>query len=283
MRPAYGRGLNRDLRARRETNGIRWKTFSSSTIAFRPAKLLRWHPGIGVALQGADRQPIPCHKHYHETREGVTAGVSGFRRKESSRSNGSVKCCVATRERPGCLRLFWTPRMGDGLPRGNVRHAQWPLRIRHKEIADLVESLGPRCTHYDAFRFFTPAARPLNRYQPTRATAAALEQPGCLHANMDLYKWAFKLSPFTASELLADCFELARDIRALDMRASPYDFTPWDISRSESRAQMDAPNMRQLQREFAICAAPLREASDQSMRTNHREFPGAPMAVREER
>ena len=26
------------------------------------------------------------------------------------------------------------------------------------------------------------------------------------------------------SELVADCFELARDIRELDMRASPYDF-----------------------------------------------------------
>ena len=40
---------------------------------------------------------------------------------------------------------------------------------------------------------------------------------------MDLYKHAFRLSPLVASELVADCFELARDIRVLDMRASPYD------------------------------------------------------------
>lgn len=41
--------------------------------------------------------------------------------------------------------------------------------------------------------------------------------------NMDLYKWAYKLSPLVPSELVADCFALAREIRTLDMRASPYD------------------------------------------------------------
>ena len=122
----------------------------------------------------------------------------------------------------GCFGLHeWAMVYGAD----TIRHAGWPLRVSPREIADLVESLGPRCTHYDAFRFFTPAARPLNKYQPTRAATSALEQPGCLHANMDLYKWAFKLAPFTASELTADCFDLARSVRALDMRASPYDFT----------------------------------------------------------
>ena len=40
---------------------------------------------------------------------------------------------------------------------------------------------------------------------------------------MDLYKHAFRLTPMIASDLVADCFELARDIRVLDMRAAPYD------------------------------------------------------------
>ena len=127
------------------------------------------------------------------------------------------------------------------------------------EIANLVESLGPRCTHYDAFRFFAPDARPLNKFQPTRETTITLEQPACLHANMDLYKWAFKLSPFTASELIADCFDLARELRVLDMRASPYDFTvlghrPIPIEAPEGRLEYEA-----LQRQFAVRAAPLRE------------------------
>ena len=57
--------------------------------------------------------------------------------------------------------------------------------------------------------------------------AMLLEQPGCLHANMDLYKWAAKSMPWIGSELLLDCFELAMELRDLDMRASPYDLTDW--------------------------------------------------------
>ena len=43
---------------------------------------------------------------------------------------------------------------------------------------------------------------------------------------MDLYKWAYKLSPAIASNLTADCFDLAREVRELDMRAAPYDLRP---------------------------------------------------------
>ena len=50
-----------------------------------------------------------------------------------------------------------------------------------------------------------------------------MEQPGCLHAGMDLYKWAFKLPPPCRASSSMDCFDLAREIRELDMQASPYD------------------------------------------------------------
>ena len=40
---------------------------------------------------------------------------------------------------------------------------------------------------------------------------------------MDLYKWSYKLTPLLPSELVLDCFRLAREVRELDMRASPYD------------------------------------------------------------
>ena len=46
---------------------------------------------------------------------------------------------------------------------------------------------------------------------------------------MDVYKWATKLGPVVPGDLLLDCFELARDIRTLDMRASPYDVTSYDL------------------------------------------------------
>ena len=96
-------------------------------------------------------------------------------------------------------------------------------------VAGTVESVGLRCTHIDAFRFFTPDAVPLNEHEPTRATQPDLEQPGCLHAAMDLYKYAFWFSPLVPSDLVADCFENAARARELDMRASPYDMSPFGL------------------------------------------------------
>jgi hypothetical protein len=76
---------------------------------------------------------------------------------------------------------------------------------------------------------------------------------------MDLYKWAFKLAPWCPSELIADTFELARDIRELDMRASPYDlssfgYTAVPIETPEGRAEYE-----RYQRVFAERARPLRQ------------------------
>jgi hypothetical protein len=91
----------------------------------------------------------------------------------------------------------------------------------------VVEASPIRCTHFDAFRFFTPDAVPLNRVRPTRATQVELEQPGCLHAAMDCHKWAGKLGPAVPGELALDCFALAADVRLLDMQASPYDLSSY--------------------------------------------------------
>lgn len=52
---------------------------------------------------------------------------------------------------------------------------------------------------------------------------------------MDVYKWAVKLGPLVPGEILLDAFELARDIRTLDMEASPYDLADWGYSPSRSR------------------------------------------------
>lgn len=69
---------------------------------------------------------------------------------------------------------------------------------------------------------------------------------------------AYKLSPLVPSELVADCFALAREIRTLDMRASPYDladlgYPPVRVETPEGRAEYAAA-----QRGFAERAAPLR-------------------------
>jgi hypothetical protein len=157
----------------------------------------------------------------------------------------------------GCFGLHeWA--MVHRQPAEDVRHAAWPLRLGSEGTTQLVESLQVRCSHYDAFRFFTPSARPLNVLQPTRESQPELEQGGCLHANMDLYKWAYKLFPWVCAELVADCFDLARRVRVLDMRASPYDlsalgYEPVRIETAQGRAEYAAA-----QRAFAEEAAVLR-------------------------
>src|SRR6201995_3760596 len=139
-----------------------------------------------------------------------------------------------------------------------IRNTSWPLRLAAGDLADVVESTPLRCTHYDAFRFFTPAARPLNTAQLTRDAMPRYEQGGCLHTNMDLYKVAYKLTPLVPSELVADCFALARAIRELDMRAGPYDlaalgFPPGRVETAAGRAEYVVTQQR-----FADSAAVLR-------------------------
>ena len=114
------------------------------------------------------------------------------------------------------------------------------MRLSTEEINSIVESRPVTCTHYDAFRFFSKPARPLNIHQPAKSKRIEFEQPGCLHTNMDLYKWAYKFYPWTSSKLIADAFELAVKTRKLDMQASPYDlrpygFEPVKIETSEGR------------------------------------------------
>ena len=76
---------------------------------------------------------------------------------------------------------------------------------------------------------------------------------------MDLYKHAFRLTPLVPSELVADCFELARDIRALDMRASPYDFSELGYEPVLIETVEGKQEYVEAQRTFAERAAPLRQ------------------------
>ncbi|WP_206186693.1 hypothetical protein [Williamsia sp. 1135] len=110
-----------------------------------------------------------------------------------------------------------------------IRHTGVPLRLSPADTDEVVRSLPLRCTHFDAYRFFTGPARPLNLTVLDRDTQVHDEQPGCIHAGMDLYKWAHKLSPLLPAELVADAFDLALDFRELDMRASPYDLSEFAL------------------------------------------------------
>ena len=146
-----------------------------------------------------------------------------------------------------------------------TRH-DWPLRLGGSGTDEVVESHRIACSHFDAFRFFTDSARPLNTLQPGRDDRPAFEQPGCLHAGMDLYKHAFRLTPLIPSELVADCFELAWDIRELDMRASPYDFSELGFEPVRIETPAGKQEYVAAQRTFAERGAPLRAATDRGLR-----------------
>ena len=76
---------------------------------------------------------------------------------------------------------------------------------------------------------------------------------------MDLYKQPSGCPPLVPSELVADCFELARDIRVLDMRAAPYDLTGLGIEAARDRDAAGKQVYAAAQRGFAERGAPLRE------------------------
>jgi hypothetical protein len=234
--------------------------FLFTYYSFRPAWLRRWHPGPGLTLAGPAARAFLRDPEYHETPAGVTLRPDALPEKRRPFVTWLRGLLAATADRPGhfgCFGLHEWAMVYRQTP-DEVRHNQHPLRFPPDELARIVEARPLACTHFDAFRFFTAPARPLNRAPLARETAVEHEQPACLHANMDLYKWAYKLAPLAPAELLADCFALARDIRELDMRASPYDlaalgYAPVKIETPEGRADYE-----RAQRGFAELARPLR-------------------------
>ncbi|WP_310962784.1 3-methyladenine DNA glycosylase [Nocardioides terrisoli] len=181
--------------------------FLFTYYSHRPSALRRWHPGYGVDLVGGSNP--------------ATVTLLAQRRPLIERIR---RLLVATASRSPTLGCFGLHEWAMVHRTDATRH-DWPLRLGPAGTDTVVESHRIACSHFDAFRFFTPSARPLNTLHPSRDDREALEQPGCLHAGMDLYKHAFRLSPLIASELVADAFELAWDIRIMDMRAAPYDLS----------------------------------------------------------
>ncbi|OLF15086.1 3-methyladenine DNA glycosylase [Actinophytocola xanthii] len=230
--------------------------FLFTYYSYRPSRLLRWHPGPGVVLTGPAAREYLRWPAYRTVSGGVALGPLPESRGAAVRFVRSLLAATAERTpRFGCFGLHeWAMVYRTSA----MRHESWPLRLGAAGTDRVVESLPVRCTHFDAFRFFTPAARPLNEVQLSRPDQLAQEQPGCLHAGMDLYKWAYKLDPFAPSDLVADCFELAHDIRVLDMCASPYDlsalgYEPVEIETARGRAEY-----ARRQAAFTARAAPLR-------------------------
>ncbi|WP_162986091.1 3-methyladenine DNA glycosylase [Corynebacterium xerosis] len=228
----------------------------------RPGTLRRWSPGLGVALAGADDPRATEFVSHMRDVSVCDDGVARLDRRAHAERRGEaiayiVDLLAGTLANDAHFDCFGLHEWAMVYRADEKRHAV-PLRLGQSATDAVVDGHRIRCTHYDAYRFFTPEAVPLNENRPTRQTQPACEQAGCLHANMDLYKWATKLGPLVPGELWLDSFELARDVRRLDMEASPYDladhgFEPVRIETPEGKAEYVSR-----QRRLAERAAPIR-------------------------
>jgi len=230
----------------------------------KPGQLYRWHPGLNVVLTGEEAQERAGWKFYRAVETAFGTGyefdIEAFSQARARAIDFAHVILAGTSQRPGNFACFglheWAMAYKSEV--NGIRHEYLPLRLGAEGTDAVVESEKIRCTHFDAFRFYTPQAIGLNELQPTRETQRDLEQPGCLHANMDLYKWAYKLSPAVPSDLVMDCFELAWDIRTMDMQASPYDLGDWGHEPIRIETPAGKAEYVRLQKEFATRAEQLR-------------------------
>lgn len=213
-----------------------------------PSKLKRWIPSFEekLVVTAQTREEYPWLNDYWFKLEGNVLSLNTERIHDNVRGLAAfvAELCGNILQRPprfGCFGLHeWA--MVYKLSSGDLRHKGHRLRLPPDVLASFVESQTLCCSHYDAYRFFTTEARPLNTLNPVLETRLQMEQGGCVHANMDLYKWAMKLWPWIGSNFLAKAFLLALEGRELDMRASPYDlsdegYAPICIETEEGRRQ----------------------------------------------
>ncbi len=216
----------RERAVRGETHPI--EDFLYTYYPSRVSALQRWHPGAGVVLEGAANDDVRAGWRWYQTTgtSALEVDAAAFLEARGASIEFITLLLARTGERTARFTCFGLHEWAMVYKQGEHRH-QAPLRLGQSGTDAVVEAASIACTHFDAYRFFTPDAAPLNSLAPTRENQPEFEQPGCLHAGMDLYKWAMKLGPLVPGELLLDTFELARDIRWLDMQASPYDVSAW--------------------------------------------------------
>ncbi|MBC2600759.1 3-methyladenine DNA glycosylase [Puniceicoccus vermicola] len=229
----------------------------------RPTQLEAWHPQWGITLLEASQETLYQHRYYRHDAHGTTLDPSRLEPRAIHRLEMALRLCETVYQRPpqfGCFGMHEWAMVYRGDSEGEVRHAErLPLRLSQEETDAFVRSQPIACSHSDAFRFFSEAAKPFNRIQPTKETRIKNEQCGCLHTNMDLYKICGQCMPWMGSDLMWRCFEFAVEARILDMRASPYDclslgFDPIPIETPTGRAEYE-----RIQRNLHEQAQPLRK------------------------
>lgn len=227
--------------------------------SFSPAKLKQWVPSFEETLNV--EEDLSYFSPYWFKLEGSVLRLNPERLQFQviDLAGFIEKMCRSLLEKTprfGCFGLHeWA--MVYRLSEKEIRHSGYTLRMSPGALAKVVESQNLCCTHYDAYRFFTPKAALLNVLKPTLQDRLQNEQAGCLHANMDLYKWASKLWPWIGSDFIAKTFFLSLEGREIDMRASPYDlreegYAPICIETEEGRREYQALQQGYAQKSRAL-------------------------------
>ncbi|BCM94357.1 hypothetical protein IAD21_06264 [Abditibacteriota bacterium] len=210
---------------------------------------------MGVELEGGVE--LATRPEWRTTSRGVELDVSRFPLHRLNGARDILALLGATHTRPARHDCFGWHEWAMVYRADSTRHDQ-PLRLGSETIATLLESQTLRCSHFDAVRFWTPAALPLNTLTPQAHERSEWEQPGCIHANMDLYKFAAKFAPWIPSRLVVDAFLVAKEARELDMRASPYDLSGFGVEPVPLETTEGRREYAVLQRAVAQRAAPIR-------------------------
>jgi hypothetical protein len=209
--------------------------------SFRPAQLARWSPGPNVAIEAGQIDDLPgSPKTWERADQGWK--VVPFPNARREYLEWAIRFLGTTAMRDPNFCCFGLHEWAMVYREESVRHSDVPLRLSRSAIASVVDSQNLVCTHFDAFRFFTEPARKRNQTALRRETTVEMDQSGCIHVNMDLYRFCYKIAPWIESELLADAFELARFAREIDMRASAYQlreigFEPIRVETADGRAE----------------------------------------------
>lgn len=243
-------------RSRHEKNPI--LDFLFEYYSFRPAMLRRWVPGTGVLLEGNDARDIADHEAFEFVENGVIINPYSFPEHRVDAIRWILELLRATASRSPRLGCYGLHEWAMVYRTKDIRHPYLPLRLTPDKITAFVDSQQIVCSHFDAFRFFTKPAQPLNHLKPGRDDRMELEQPGCVHVTMDLYKWAFKIYPWINSELIADAFELAIQARTIDMQASPYDLQAYGLPPIKIETVEGRLKYASKQKKLAAMAKPVR-------------------------
>ena len=150
--------------------------FLFTYYTLRPGQLRRWYPGAGVALADApERAGWRFHRVVpaagEQTGPTVFVDMPAFLLARGAQVAFTRRLLTATVSASGQFGCFGLHEWAMVFRQDEAQAALGrPLRLGQAAPTRWSVTHQIRCTHYDAFRFFTPPARPRNMLQPDLAS-----------------------------------------------------------------------------------------------------------------